>query len=256
LLAPIVAAATALLGLRLAWRGTLGPRHSDVRRAAHAHRDFARLNAPHALLGTAVDGAALALVAATHGLAAAGLWGLALRYAKAPATLVGSALSTTLYARLAADATAHGGHVTRQAKRDVQRAILSLLAMAVALTLVLVTLGPWVFAAMFGDAWRDAGGVAQGLALYIGAHFIASPLAVVTMAWDAQAWALKMAVVGQSLFLAALVAGLAWRGLLGAAWAMSLTMCLFFAVYAWRLWAWPVSDVQTSRPLGEEGAAG
>jgi O-antigen/teichoic acid export membrane protein len=257
LLAPVVAAGAALLGLKLPWRGTLMPLHPEVRQAAHAHRSFALLGAPHALLGTAVDAAALALVGATQGMAAAGLWGLALRYAKAPATLVGGALSTTLYARLAADAAAYDGQVTQQAKRDVQRAILSLLAMALLLTLVLVTLGPWAFAAAFGDDWRDAGAVAQGLALYIGWHFVASPLAVVTMAWGAQAWALKMAALGQGLLLAALAAGLAWRGLAGAAWALSLAMSLFFAVYAWRLWVWPVGLPQVGSPtVASEKAAG
>ena len=44
-------------------------------------------------------------------------------------------------------------------------------------------------------------------------HFVASPLAVVTMAWGAQAWALKLSLVGQALFVAALAAGLALGGL-------------------------------------------
>ena len=65
---------------------------------------------------------------------------------------------------------------------------------------------PAAFAWAFGEPWRDAGELAHALALYIGLHFVASPLAVVTMAWGAQAWALKLSLVGQGLFIAALAA--------------------------------------------------
>ena len=57
--------------------------------------------------------------------------------------------------------------------------------------------------------------LARALALYVGAHFVASPLAVVTMAWGAQGWALRLALWGQLAFVIALAAGLALGGLAG-----------------------------------------
>jgi len=114
------------------------------------------------------------------------------------------------------------------------------------LVLVLWALGPWAFEWLFGPAWRPAGELARALALYIGLHFVASPLAVVTMAWQAQRWALKLALVGQLAFVAALAAGLAWGGLVGAGWAVSAAMLVYFGTYFWRLATWP---------LGTAGAA-
>ena len=43
-----------------------------------------------------------------------------------------------------------------------------------------------------------------------------SPLAVVTMAWGAQAWALRLALWGQAVFVAALALGVQVGGLSGA----------------------------------------
>ena len=237
--APLLAvlAAAALLRLRLA--GWWAVPRVQLIAAARRHRDFPLLNTPHAFSGTLLDALALALVAASQGLAAAGFWGLVMRYLKAPATLVGGAVSQALYPRLAAQAPGGGRH-------DVRRVMLALAALAAPLVLLLWALAPWAFEAAFGAAWRDAGELARALALYIGLHFIASPLAVVTMAWRAQAWALKLALVGQGVFLAALAAGLAWDGLRGAGWAVSLAMTLYFGWYFWRLARWPAAAVEAA----------
>ena len=54
---------------------------------------------------------------ATQGPAAAGFWGLTLRYLKAPATLVGGAVSQALYPKLALA----GARPTRESRRAVLR---------------------------------------------------------------------------------------------------------------------------------------
>jgi hypothetical protein len=59
------------------------------------------------------------------------------------------------------------------------------------------------------------------------------------MAWGAQAWALKLALVGQGLFLIGLAAGLYWGGLVGAGWGVSITMLGYFGYYLLALWRWP-----------------
>ena len=78
----------------------------------------------------------------------------------------------------------------------------------------------------------------MALAPYIGMHFIASPLAVVTLAWEAQAWALRVALVGQAVFLTALAAGLWWGGLERAGWCVSAAMMIYFGVYFYALAQW------------------
>ena len=179
----------------------------------------------------------VALLVAWSGEAAAGFWGLALRYLKAPATLVGSAVSQVLYPRLAAASAA-------QARRMVRQVMALLGVLAIGLMAVLLLAGPWLFERVFGSPWREAGELARALAPYIAAHFVAAPLAVVTMAWRAQRWAFRLALVGQVAFIGALALGL-WRGgLLGGAWAVSAAMVPYFGWYFWRLARW--SQVQAA----------
>lgn len=241
--ATVAAAAAALAVLRLPLgggpQGTMG--RQALRAAARRHRVFPLLNTPHAFLGALQDTVTVALITAQLGSAAAGAWGLALRYLKAPATLVGSALSQALYPRLAAG----GGRITQEARRTVRQAMLTLATIATPLVLVLWLWGPQLFAWAFGERWREAGELARALALYIGVHFVASPLAVVTMAWQAQAWALRLALVGQLAFIAALAIGLQLGSLAAAGWVVSAVTAIYFGWYFWRLAHWPLGEAAT-----------
>ncbi len=233
---PVVAALAAVLLLR-----ARAPRWWSVPREAlftmaRRHRDFPLLNTPHAFAGALQDTLAVALIAAWQGPAAAGLWGVALRYLKAPAGLVGGAVSQALYPALAAAAGA-----TQEGRTAVRQTMLVLTLLALPLVLLLWVFGPWAFEAAFGSPWRGAGELARALSLYIGMHFIASPLSVASMAWGIQAWALKLALVGQALFLIALVAGLAAGGLIGAGWAVSAAMVFYFGWFFFKLANWPIA---------------
>ncbi|MGL6109603.1 MAG: lipopolysaccharide biosynthesis protein [Rubrivivax sp.] len=233
--APVVAALAAAALLRPPWSaGWRLPRRA-LGAVARRYRDFPLLNTPHAFMGALQDTVAVALIAAWQGPAAAGFWGLALRYLKAPATLVGGAVSQALYPALAA-----GDGASAAGRAEVRRVMRALAWVALPLVLALWLFAPAAFAAAFGEPWREAGELARALALYIGVHFVASPLSVVTMAWGAQAWALKLSLVGQALFIAALVAGLALGGLNGAGWAVSAAMTLYFGWFFWKLATWSV----------------
>jgi O-antigen/teichoic acid export membrane protein len=236
IVAPIAAALAAMAWLRprLGQGGKVS--RSAIDAAARRHRDFPLLNTPHAFLGALQDTLAVALIAAWQGPAAAGFWGLALRYLKAPATLVGGAVSQALYPALAA-----GGAATAQGRSAVRRVMRTLALLALPLVVLLWLFAPAAFAAAFGASWREAGELARALALYIGVHFVASPLSVATMAWGAQAWALKLSLVGQALFIAALAGGLAVGGLTAAGWAVSAAMALYFGWFFWKLATWPVT---------------
>lgn len=201
------------------------------RAVAKRYKEFPLLNTPHAFTGALQDTLAVALLMAWSGEAAAGFWGLALRYLKAPATLVGGAVSQALYPKLVqADPD--------QARRAVRQTMVVLALLAAPGVAALMVWGPDIFAWAFGERWREAGRLAVALAPYIGVHFIASPLAVVTLAWEAQAWALKLALLGQVAFLSALAGGLWWGGLVTAAWCVSAAMVVYFGVYFHALARW------------------
>ena len=249
IVAPIAAAAAAAAVLRLPLKDDASPAPRRWRELARRFRDFPLLNTPHAFMGALQDTAAIALLIAWQGPVAAGFWGFALRYLKAPATLVGGAVSQTLYPQLAAhgasidhDADAHAPlRVTREGRAAVRRVMAGLAAIAAPLVLLLSAFGPWMFEWLFGAQWRGAGELSRALAVYIGMHFVAAPLAVVTLAWGAQAWALRLALVGQVAFVAALAAGLKLDGLQGAGWGVSIAMVLYFGYYFVRLATWPLT---------------
>jgi O-antigen/teichoic acid export membrane protein len=233
---PVVAGAAALgwLGRPApsgGWRSLWRVPRAAWGAAARRYREFPLLNTPHAFAGALQDTLAVALIVGFTGDAAAGFWGLALRYLKAPASLVGGAVSQALYPRLV-------DTLPDEARAAVRRVMGTLALAALPLVLLLTLFGPDLFALAFGEPWREAGVLARALAPYIGVHFIASPLAVVTLAWRAQAWALKLALVGQVMFVGALALGLRFGGLEGGAWAVSAAMVLYFGWYFWSLATW------------------
>jgi O-antigen/teichoic acid export membrane protein len=241
IVAPLVAAAATLAVLRWRWRGGWTLPWARMKAVALAHRQFPLLNTPHAFAGALQDTAAVALIAAWQGPAAAGFWGLTLRYLKAPATLVGGAVSQALYPQLA------GQRVTAASRGAAVRVMATLGAIATVLLLLLGVFGPWAFEQAFGAPWREAGELARTLSPYIALHFVASPLAVVTMAWNAQGWALRLALVGQALFVGALALGLMVGGLQAAGWMVSAAMGLYFGWYFWKLATWPLDPEELAQ---------
>ncbi|PND37790.1 polysaccharide biosynthesis protein [Paucibacter aquatile] len=230
LLGPIVAGLAAALvlarpapagGWQMLWRQPW----VELRAMARRHREFPLLNTPHAFAGALQDSLALFLLVWWLGDASAGFWALALRYLKAPAGLVGSALSQPLYTRLVALQT------VEQARQLVQRLLLLLLALGLSLAVLLMVWGPDLFVWLFGERWREAGQLARALAPYIALHFVASPLSVATLAWGQQAWALRLALWGQLAFALGLGLGLFWGGLIGAAWGVSAMMSAYFMYF-------------------------
>jgi O-antigen/teichoic acid export membrane protein len=236
--APLLALAATVAVLRLPVSGALGVPGDRVRQMAQRFQDFPKFNTPHAFLGALSDTVSIALVAALAGPAAAGFWGLTMRYLKAPATLVGGAVSQALYPHLADSDSP--GVATAKGRAAVVRVMGLLALIAVPLVLGIWLVAPWAFEEVFGPDWRDAGELASALALYIGVHFVAAPLAIVTMVWGAQAWALRLAAVGQAMFVGALAWGLTQGGLVMAGWCVSAAMLMYFGWYFVCLARWPV----------------
>lgn len=201
-----------------------------LRAQAWHYRQFPLLNSPHAFINGLQEAVALSLIAAYAGAAAAGWYAVMVRLVKAPATLVGGALSEALLSRLAED-----WREGRSLRPTLARAMRGLLLPAVLGAALLAVIGPTLFGWALGVGWAPAGEYARWLAPYVAAHFVCAPLTVTPMVTQRQGGALAFSLVGNALYALALAAMLgAGRPVTEALGAVSLVMPLYFAAYlAW-----------------------
>ncbi len=233
-LAPLWLQAT---GLRLRWRRprTLiaGRRHvRHLRRVAEAQRQFPLINSPHAFVNALQETVVLAFITAWAGAAVAGYYAMMVRLVKAPASLIGGALSEVLLSTLASDW--RGGKSLRP---RLGRSLWALAGLALPGMVLLMITGPALFAWVLGEQWRVSGELARWFAPYVAAHFIAAPLTVAPMVTGRQAGALVFSLAGNALYIAVLGLVLGQGGALREAlgW-VSLVLPLYFA--ALLAWIW------------------
>lgn len=201
-----------------------------VRALAWRYRQFPLVNSPHAFVNGLQEAFALSLIAAYAGLAAAGWYAVMVRLVKAPATLVGGALSEALLSRLAED-----WREGRSLQPTLARAMRGLLLPAIGGAALLALVGPTLFGWALGADWAPAGEYARWMAPYVAAHFVCAPLTVAPMVTQRQTGALAFSLVGNALYALALAAMLAsGRPVTEALGAVSIVMPLYFAAYlAW-----------------------
>jgi O-antigen/teichoic acid export membrane protein len=205
-------------------------RRRRLRALAWRYRQFPLLNSPHAFVNGLQEAVALSLIAAHAGVAAAGWYAVMVRLVKAPATLVGGALSEALLSRLAED-----WREGRSLRPTLARAMRGLLLPAVLGAVLLAVIGPGLFGWALGAGWAQAGEYARWFAPYVAAHFVCAPLTVAPMVTQRQSGALAFSLVGNALYALALAAMLgAGRPVTEALGAVSVVMPLYFAAYlAW-----------------------
>ncbi|MDR7334688.1 oligosaccharide flippase family protein [Roseateles asaccharophilus] len=201
-----------------------------VRALVWRYRQFPLVNSPHAFINGLQEAIALSLIATCAGLAAAGWYAVMVRLVKAPATLVGGALSEALLSRLAED-----WREGRSLQPTLARAMRGLLLPAVGGAVLLALVGPALFGWALGADWTPAGEYARWMAPYVAAHFVCAPLTVAPMVTQRQTGALAFSLVGNALYVLALVVVLAsGRPVTEALGAVSVVMPLYFAAYlAW-----------------------
>lgn len=212
-------AARTTMAARRRWR--------RVRALAWRHRQFPLVNGPHAFVNGLQEAIALSLIAAYAGMAAAGWYAVMVRLVKAPATLVGGALSEALLSRLAED-----WREGRSLQPTLARAVRGLLLPAVGGAVLLALLGPTLFGWALGGDWAVAGEYARWFAPYVAAHFVCAPLTVAPMVTQRQSGALAFSLVGNAMYAAALAVMLAaGQPVTVALGAVSVVMPLYFAAY-------------------------
>ncbi|OWQ87490.1 hypothetical protein CDN99_17965 [Roseateles aquatilis] len=198
-----------------------------LRRLAWRHRQFPLLNSPHAFVNAAQETLVLALIAAWSDAATAGYYALMVRLVKAPATLVGGALSEALLGELARD-WQRGVDLRPRLLRGIRLlAMVALPGMA-----VLIAVGPMLFGWLLGADWARAGEYGRWLAPYVAAHFIAAPLTVTPMVTGRQRGALLFSLIGNVLYVLPVALVLSSGGsLTWALGAISVLLPIYFAIY-------------------------
>lgn len=118
----------------------------------------------------------LLLLSIFFGAGVAGFYSLAQRVMAAPMSLVASAIGD-VYRQKAADQYANNGEC-----RDIFMTSLKRLALFALLpTLPVLLFGPWIFAFIFGDAWRAAGEMASILSVLVFFQTLSSPLSTTVL---------------------------------------------------------------------------
>ena len=198
-----------------------------LRRLAWRYKQFPLLNSPHAFVNAAQETLVLALIAAWADAATAGYYALMVRLVKAPATLVGGALSEALLGELARD-WQRGVDLRPRLLRGIR-----LLAMvALPCMAVLIVAGPALFGWLLGADWARAGEYGRWLAPYVAAHFIAAPLTVTPMVTGRQRGALFFSLVGNALYVLPVAVVLSTGGALTTALgAIAVLLPIYFTIY-------------------------
>lgn len=145
---------------------------ASLRLAAVRHRNFPLLSMPTALINSAGGMITPFLVLIWFGAAATGQFALLERTAGMAIGAIGGAVSQVFMNAFA--------RTLRASPRDAHalfRRVCDLhLKLGFIPTIVLAALGPWIFATVFGEQWRQAGVFARYSAPYLLSMFVAAPV--------------------------------------------------------------------------------
>jgi O-antigen/teichoic acid export membrane protein len=202
-----------------------------MRAVAHRYRRFPALLAPGGVLNVAGVYAPPLFVAALFGTSAAGSLGFTQRILALPVTLVGAAVGQVYLSELAVSMRDKVGHERALFREASKR----LLVLGILGAVVLLILGPWLFALVFGPQWHTSGRLAQALAVSLAAQLVASPISQTLIVYERTAlqFAWDSARLGVTCAALVIPATLGWS-LVASVWTMSLASTAMYAL-SWEL---------------------
>jgi O-antigen/teichoic acid export membrane protein len=150
---------------RVSWRrmALLGKRYAD----------FPQYRLPSQIFLVLSQKAPLFFFARQFGTEATGHLGLALVTIAIPMSLFGQTTGQAYYSEIA--------KIGRRNPEKIKKITISIMKRLVLISFlpctILFVLGPWLFQVFFGKVWREAGGFASILVLYLFAQFVYTPIA-------------------------------------------------------------------------------
>lgn len=141
-----------------------------TRRLLNEYRDFPAYRLPQILLNSLAHSLPVVLLALFFAPSPAGFYVLADRVVRFPGTIIASAVGKVFQQRIA-----EAAHKGQSLRRLIVRATLGLTGAGAMPFAVIMTLGPALFAFVFGPEWRTAGEYARWLGLWLFFGFINGP---------------------------------------------------------------------------------
>ena len=159
--------------MQVRWKGFrfMPLQFAAMREAAMAYRSFPLYNALPAVMNTATLSIPVFLLTRVFDEQVTGQFNLCRQTIFLPVTFFATSFMQ-VYMQRASSTVAAGGAVLPSLRRSVQL----LGGLALALVLVLLTAGPFLFGLVFGAQWTEAGTYARILALPIALQFVVVPL--------------------------------------------------------------------------------
>ncbi|AMY70567.1 oligosaccharide flippase family protein [Frigidibacter mobilis] len=181
-------------GQRSIFHTRRGRRHAL--RLAAVYVDQPLWNLPHVFISQLARWVMAMMIAALYTTADAGAYFMMFRVVMMPSTLVSGSLSQVFF-RAAAEEQRATGRFTSALKSVV----LPLLGLGLLATLVLMLLGPWLFAAVLGEQWRSAGEMAVIFAPYMVLQMVLATVAPSYLLGGRQRSMLGVASLQTAVFL-------------------------------------------------------
>lgn len=185
-------------------------RHITIPRlifVAKRYADFPKYRLPSQLLLAFSSNAPLLFSAAFFGQHTTGQLGLAFTALALPIQLVGKTTGQAYYGEIANIGPQHPEKIL-----EITRSITKkLFLLSIPPFLLIILVGPQLFALVFGDTWHVAGNFARILAIYMVAQFISSPLTNALNIFAKQRILLKINIIRALLLLIVFGISYIWK---------------------------------------------
>lgn len=169
---------------------------------AKKYSDFLKINTIHAFSDVLQTTLLIFFISSFFGSAVLGLYALALRIVKVPTGFIGGSVSQVFYQKASEKYANH-----EEIRPLVIKMLGSLALVSAPIFTVLLLFGPALFAFIFGEEWREAGGYAQILSPWIFLSFIISPISQIPIIVNRQKKNFLISLVGHILIIASILYG-------------------------------------------------
>ncbi len=178
---------------------------SEMKRLAIKYVDQPRINGVHAFTDMLQVTGLVFIISAVFGSFVTGLYGQAIRILQAPLNMIGSSFSIVFY-KEASEKVATGQKITKLLKTT----ILTLASISLPVFLIIMLVGPSLFAFVFGEQWREAGEYARILSPWLFVSFISSPVSHLPVILNQQRQFFMWSLIGNSLIIICMLIGAFW----------------------------------------------